>query len=142
MRTRRIAIVTVVGAVAAVLTLTVVPFPQRYQSTQAPVGIGANFGCGVVDTTPGTPIVFSWQTPTNTTFYAWHCTVDHSGDATSFHWTAVYTANGTSGGGRLTSGGGWYLFGTVCPGVPSKCVSNTVTVNYYGPLIDLWTPSG
>lgn len=126
--------------VLLVLVLTVVPFPQVLHEHN--FWFGPEADCfGAVDTTPGTPITFDWQAESNTTFYAWHCVVGHSGDATATNWTPVYAANGTSGSVRISSQGGWYAFGTSCGVGPRKCVAANATVSFFGPVVDLCTPS-
>ena len=124
-----------------ILVTTVVPFPQVYHEHDYSFGPGANFGCGVIDTTPGTPITFDWETESSTTFYAWHCVISYSGAGMTYSWTAVYEANGTRGSGEISSAGGWYFFGTFCSPGLRVCITSNATVGYFGPLLDLWTPS-
>lgn len=124
-----------------ILMTTVIPFPQLYHAHDYSFGPGANFGCGVIDTTPWTPVTIDWETESNATFYVWHCVGSYSSAGTTYSWTAVYEANGTRGSVQISSAGGWYFFGTFCNAGQRGCVTSNATVSYFGPLVDLWTPS-
>lgn len=140
-RKRRLLLILVPVTVAfLILVTTVMPFPEVLREHDFWIGIGANFGCGMIDTTPWTPIAFDWSAKSSTNFSVWHCVVSQSGGGTSYTWTAVYQSSGTGGSGQISSQGGWYLFGTLCG--PLHCIPTNLSVSYFGPLVDLWTPSG
>jgi len=134
MSRKRLIVLLVSGGIATIILLFVAPMPQHFAYSGATFGIGANIGCGGIDTTAGTPITFSWSAPGNVSFGVWSCSSHPIPGGASFSYDRVFNETGTSGSGTVTSHGGWYFFGAVCWGLP-PCFPARVSGTYYGPII-------
>lgn len=116
-----IAVALVVTVLVTVWWLTPVPMARHFAMYGVAV-YDLEKSCTGIDTTAGTSITFHWWDSKSVPFGAWSCPANN----------IVYEAWGRSGNGSVTSQGGVYEFGAICPG-SGQCIPANVTGNYTGP---------